>query len=481
MPAATPLRRTKIVCTVGPACRDVETLTAMIRAGANVFRINGAHADEAAIPEWVERLRAAGEAADRTVGTWVDLPGTKIRLGGLAGNGSVGLVAGAELDLDGGAEPGDATRLPVRSFPYFADVPAGGMVLLGEGQIRLRVLRGEEGRLRVRVLEGGEASAGMGLHFPGVTIPTAVPTERDVELLRAAVTAGVDMVSQSFVRSADDMSRLRERLQELGAKRLLAIAKIERVEAIEALDRILRHADGAVVARGDLGLDAGPENVPSLQRRILDAARRRGCPAAVATEMLDSMTRSSRPTRAEASDVAGAVFEGADAVMLSAETAIGAHPVLVVETMARILESAEADPTAPYAGHDRLAPPARHAGRPDQHVVRAAVSLARETEAGALVVFTRTGVSAVRMSKERPRAPIHAFAPTDAVCRQLTLAWGVHAKRLPRAEGTDAVVGEVVERLRATAALGPGDRAVLVMGGAKDPAGATTLIKLVTV
>jgi pyruvate kinase len=475
-PASEP--RTKIVCTVGPACRDVPTLAAMTRAGADVFRVNGAHVEPAAIGDWVERVRRAAREAGRQPAVLVDLPGTKIRLGD-PGAAEVPLAAGARVRLVPASERGGPGRLPVEGLTGLGAVPVGAEVLLQDGRVRLRVLEAGARGLVARVEDPGAARKGMGVHFPGVPLPTAVPTERDRELVRAAVKAGVDWVSQSFVRSVDDLSRLRGLLESLRARRTATVAKIERLDAVAALDSILGLADAVMVARGDLGVDASPERVPSLQLRILEAGARAGRPVIVATEMLESMVTSTRPTRAEASDVANAVFQGADAVMLSGETAVGVHPVRVVETMARVLGEAEKDPQAPYAGSPRMPVLGSRRGRPDEHVVHAAVTLAREARAEAIVVFTRTGASAVRLSKERPAAPIHAFAPTDEVCRRLALAWGVRAQRLPAGRGTDALLRGVVPRLKEEG-LAPGARAVLLMGGADDPAGATTLIKLMT-
>lgn len=472
--------RTKIHCTCGPACRDVDTLTTMIDAGADVFRVNGAHADEAEIVQWVSLLREASDRAGRHVGVLVDLPGPKFRVGALRGGRVLHLAPGDEVCMDAADEPGDASRIPLRSVPYLADVRPGGFVALGDGHGRFEVVASDTGGLRLRVVVPSEVREGMGVHFPGGGLPTAVPTKRDRELAEAAVGAGADMISQSFVRTPDDMGRLRECLSRLGDGHVLAIAKIERVDAVEAVDRILERADGAIIGRGDLGIDAGVEHVPSLQRRILEAGRRAGRPVVVATEMLDSMVRNARPTRAEASDVDTAVFEGADGVMLSAETAIGAHPAFVVETMADILRAAEEDPSAPYAGGVWFSPLPSSSGRPDQHVVQAAVSLARVTGAVAIVVFSRQGLSAVRLSKERPRARIHAFASTDEVCRRLTLAWGVRPQKLPATRETDDIFQFVKADMHKTGGLEPGERVVLVMGSAKDPAGSTTLIKLFT-
>ena len=470
--------RTTIVATVGPACAQEETLEAMMAAGVQVFRVNGAHAGPAEIARWVKAVRRAA-GTERSPAVMVDLPGTKSRTGTFE-KGPATLASGAVVRVFAGTSGGGPGAVPVQPLPPLRDVPVGAVILLGDGGVRLEVVDRRRDALLARVVDGGEVGTGKGVHFPGVHVAAAVPTEGDRALAHAAVKAGADFLGQSFVTTKEDVGRLKDLLQAAGAKGIPVVAKIESATALANLDGILDRADAVLVARGDLGVDAGPERVPSLQKRILKAARRAGRPAIVATEMLESMTREMRPTRAEASDVAGAVFEGADAVMLSAETAVGAHPVLVVETMARILSEAEKDPDAPYAGDVRLAPPESRQGRPDQHVVRAAVALARETDARAIVVVTRTGSSAIRLSKERPRAQVHAFATTDAVCRRLSLAWGVCARRLLGSPGTDAVVGQVLGTLRDAGSLATGDRAVLVMGGPGDEAGATTLIRLLT-
>ncbi len=470
--------RTRIVSTLGPATADPKVLTALIAAGADVLRLNGAHVEESALRGWIRKVRSAARRAGREVAVMVDLPGVKLRVGRFRSGDAVELLPGARVTLSGGRKGGDASHLRVHPWPDVRGVRKGTAVLLDDGRLRLRALRRRGTTIEAEVEEGGTLAAGKGVAFPGVPLGLEVPTRRDLALARAAVAAGADWLALSFVRDGNDMRRLRRVLKRAGAGSMPVAAKIERREAVENLDGILQHAEAALVARGDLGVDVGGENVPALQKVIVEAAHAAGKPVIVATEMLDSMTRRARPTRAEVSDVAGAVFEGADAVLLSGETAVGEHPVLVVETLDRILASAEADAHAPYA--ESAHPPKILRGRPDQHVVHAAVTLAQATEARAVVVFTRSGQSAVRLSKERPEAAIHAFASSAEVCRRLALAWGVEARRLPASGGTDAVVAEVTRRLRREGALARGDRAVLVMGAAKDPAGATTLIKLLT-
>ncbi|MDJ0973658.1 MAG: pyruvate kinase [Planctomycetota bacterium] len=471
--------RTKILCTVGPACAGETILAQLMAAGADLFRVNGAHAKPEELRGWVELVRAASRRARRPASVLVDLPGTKLRVGELEG-GQMELEAESRVHLVPDTRLDDPAQVPIRGIDDLSGVAQGLEVLLADGQIRMRVLEHKDKGLLCKVMDGGTLLQGKGVDFPGGRLETNVPTERDEELARAAVEAGVDCLALSFVRQAGDVVRLRKLLDEIGARHMPVIVKIEREDAVEALDSILAKASGVMVARGDLGVDVGPERVPSLQKQIIEMATRYGRPVIVATEMLESMVERPRPTRAEAGDVANAVFEGADGVMLSAETAVGENPVLVVRTMSGILSAAESDPHAPYAGTHRFQRPASLRGRPDQHVVHAAVYLAVETQADAIVVFTRTGASAFRLSKERPRAPIFAYTPTEEVCRRMTFAWGVRPRYLPMAEGTDATVARVVEELRETERLPQGSRAVLCMGSARDTAGTTTMIQLLT-
>ena len=364
--------RTKIHCTCGPACRDVEVLRAMIRAGADVFRVNGAHADGDEIAGWIELVREAARAEARAAAVLVDLPGPKFRVGALAPEAGFELAPGAPLRMDGEEAPGDGRRVPLREMHWFADIPVGASVVVGDGGARLEVVSAGARGIELRAIDAVGIREGVGVHFPGLALPTAVPTRRDRVLLKAAVEAGADMISQSFVRTPDDVARLRELVRAHGGRRTLVIAKIERLDAVLAADAILAQADGALLGRGDLGIDAGVEAVPSLQKRVLEAGRRTGRPVVIATEMLESMVHSLRPTRAEASDVAGAVYEGADGVMLSAETAIGRHPAHVVATMAGILVAAEADPAAPVRRARGVGGPshARGATRPARRARR---------------------------------------------------------------------------------------------------------------
>ena len=384
----------------------------MVRAGADVFRVNGAHVSLEDIAPWVARIRRAGERVGVPVGVLVDLPGTKIRVGRFRQGETVELTPGDSVKLFNGRAGGTPNRLPIRQLRHIEAIRPGQPVWLADGQLRLRIKRRIDKELVAVVESGGTLHEGKGVDFPGAHLPTKVPTTRDRRIAEAALEAGADMLALSFVRNVQDVERLKRFLKRSGTPDLPVAVKIEREDAIDALDSILTRADIVLVARGDLGVDVGPERVPSFQRRILQAAARHGRPAIVATEMLETMVTNARPTRAEASDVANAVFERADGVMLSAESAVGHDPALAVRTMNRIVAAAEADPSAPYAGLPGFQPPRSIPGRPDQHVVHAGVRLADVTDASAIVVFTRSGMSAVRVSKERPRAPIYAFATT---------------------------------------------------------------------
>ena len=470
--------RTTIVATVGPACSRVEDLRALITAGADVLRINGSHTPLDEIGPWIRRIRRAANSVGSEVAALIDLPGTKVRVSSFAQGGSIRLEEGQRVSLVNKRSGGTSEVISIWPMPFLDQVQVGSRVLLADGRLELSVRDVTSSALDADVVTGGDLLAGKGVDFPGARLPTKVPTTRDRKIAGTALAAGADWVALSFVRDLSDVLRMQRWNERNGFEHTPVAAKIEREDAVEALDGILSKANCALVARGDLGVDVPPERVPSLQRRILDACRRRGRPSIVATEMLESMVERARPTRAEASDVAGAVYQGADGVMLSAETAVGKHPALAVATMARIVRVAESDEVTPYAGSPTFRSPALTPDRPDQQVVHAAVELAASVEADAIVVFTREGASAVRLSKERPRMPILAYAPDSVVTRRLAFAWGVKARRLPAGRTTDAIERNLRRRLRDTEGFPPGARVVLVMGGANDPSGTTSLIKL---
>ena len=470
--------RVKIVATVGPASRSPAQLEALARAGADVLRVNGAHTPEGEIPIVVRDAQRVSRRVGRPFAVLLDLPGVKIRAGRIPG-GPVDVADGATVRLV--ARPRDAARTEVPvPRAVLASLAVGTEVLMGDGVVVLRVLETGRDGARCRVEAGGTLRDRTGVHVRGAVHRGPSLTPLDLRLASLGARCGVDALGISFVRGAADVNRLRRHLLAAGLPVPLLVAKIERREAVAALDEVLDASDGVMVARGDLGLEFGPEEVPGLQKRILEAAARHGRVAITATQMLESMTTASRPTRAEASDVANAVFDRSDAVMLSGETAVGAHPALVVETMNRIVRAAEADAHCPYAGDARGPGPEADARRPDRLVVRAAVRLAQEARAAAVVVFTRAGHSARRLAKERPHAPVYAFAPDARVVRSLALSWGVRPRLLPAGRSTDAVLRAVLGRLRREEGLAKGDRVVVVMGTPEDPAGTTSLVILRT-
>ncbi len=481
-PTPVPLEsRAKIVATIGPASRSPSVLEALARSGADVLRINGAHTEPSAVAAIVRDVRRVERRVSRPLAVLLDLPGVKVRIGRFEG-GALELVAGGVVRLVAGKAggPGSPSRIAVPPA-ILAVLAKGSEILLGDGNLALRVLSRDRAGALAEVEAGGSLRDRVGIHVRGASHAGAVLTARDRELAVAGVDAGVDALAVSFVRSPNDLKALRRVLVRAGRRMPLLVSKLERREAIAALDAILDASDGVMVARGDLGLEYGPEALPGLQKRILDAAMAHGRMAIVATQMLESMTTAVRPTRAEATDVANAIFDGADAVMLSGETAVGAHPARVVATMEGIVLAAEADLHCPFAGDPRHPGPSADPTRPDRLVVRAAVRLANDAAADAIVVFTRGGQSARRLAKERPRAPIFAYASDEHVRRGLLLSWGVRPRHLPNSRSTDATVSAVVSDLRRRTGLPSGSRVVLVMGSSDDPTGATSLIKLLTI
>ncbi len=467
--------RTRILCTVGPACASVAALGGLLAAGAGGLRINGAHTPVGEVGGWVRRIRDAARREGVAAAVLLDLPGTKLRVGRLAEPAGLWLAPGAVVALVARARGAGPAEVPVRPFGPLAGLGPGARVLLDDGRIEVEVRRVRAGRLDGRVVRGGRLATGKGVDAPGRALGGRVPTAHDRRLLAAGLAAGIDLVALSFVRRGAEVRALRRALGAAGRPDVPIVAKVERVEACERLPEILAEADAALVARGDLGVDAGPERVPALQREIVRAAGGAGRPVLLATELLESMIERARPTRAEVSDVAHAVLEGVDAVMLSGETAVGRDPARVVRTLDGLLREAEQDPLAPYAGGHAVPPGAGAAGD-DAHVARAAVELATRAGAFAIAVYTRSGASAVRLSKERPRAQIRAFVPDAATVRRLALAWGVRSERLGSAGARRPEA--IAARLRADPAFEAGRPAVLVMGGPDDPAGSTRLIRL---
>ena len=447
------MSRTRIVCTLGPATDSDETLRALIRSGMNVARLNFSHGtpeDHARRVEMVRRIAGQEQAVVALLG---DLQGPKIRVGEIA-NGPRLLKTGETLVLTSGT-PASADQVVV-NFDLLAQVvKPQEHLLLDDGNIELVVEHAEGQTVTTRVVDGGPLSSHKGVNFPGIDLPIPSLTPKDLQDLEWAAQAGLDYIALSFVRRAEDVVDLRQRLTAHGAD-IPIIAKIEKREAVAAIDAILEVTDGVMVARGDLGVEMPAEQVPIYQKQIISKANALGKPVITATQMLESMIQNPRPTRAEASDVANAILDGSDAVMLSAETATGAYPVETVEVMSRIALRAESACT-------RFGPTERR-GDPAQAVASAGYTLAREAGAKLIAVFTRTGSSAQIMSKERPSMPIVAFTPFQSVYRRLALWWGVTPRFSELKGSTEALVAFADADLQRNGMAKPGDEVVIIGG-----------------
>ena len=465
------MRKTKIVATLGPASEDPATIRALIGAGADVFRINLAHGTA---EEHVARIRRVRELSpDPAIGPAVlaDLQGPKLRLGSFEA-GAVTLEAGAEFALTTLPVAGSAAVASVNYEGFARDVRPGDTVLLADGAVTLRVESTDGVTVRCRVLSGGRISDRKGINLPGARLNLPALTEKDLADLRAIVAAGADLVSLSFVRRASDVVALRQRLEELGA-RLPIVAKIEKPEALEHLEEILEQADGVMVARGDLGVELALEKVPHAQKRILREARRRARFAITATQMLESMVENPYPTRAEVSDVANAIYDGTDAVMLSAETSVGRYPVEAVRMMARI--AAETEQTLGEQGPAGEAPPPST----DALILAgSAIAAARHARAAAIAVFTVSGSTARLLAAHRPPVPIYAFTSEPALARQLAPVFGVRVVLAPMLGSVDEMLACLDRTLLERGWLQPGQRVVFVAGQPLGRPGTTNLMKL---
>ena len=447
------MRRTKIIATVGPATASEEKLRALLLAGADALRLNFSHGTVAEHRRSLTLARRIARELGRPLAVIQDLQGPKIRTGVLAA-GSVELVAGAAFTITGRPVAGDQASVSTTYRDLAKDVRPGHRLLLADGAFELRVLSTDGLDVRTEVVRGGVLRPHQGINLPGVPVSIAVPTEKDLSDMRAGAEMGVDFVALSFVRRPEDVRRARGFLRSLGVRTPL-IAKLEKPEAVQRLGSILRVSDGVMVARGDLGVELSLERVPVLQKEIIAAANQRGVLAITATQMLDSMVRQPVPTRAEASDAANAVIDGSDALMLSAETAIGAYPVEAVAMLDRVVRETEAwwsPEEVPEAG--RIS---------DAHALsRAARSLAQDLEVGAIVAWTRSGRTARLLSADRPQAPIFAFTPDEAVVRQLVLWWGVRPWLARHQESTDALVRHAEEEMLRAGLAPPGGRVIIV-------------------
>ena len=461
------MRRAKIIATLGPASDGPDVLAALVAAGVDVVRLNTAHASREALERQLIAVREASASAGRHVAVMLDLGGAKIRLGDVAP--ATVLQDGASFALRTDGVVGDADGASINHPGFAGDVNEGNRILIDDGRIELVVVGVEAGTVRTVVQTGGPLLSRKGVNVPGVSLSVEGITAQDRANLAWALEAGIDLIAQSFVRSVADVERLRAMM---GERRVPIIAKIEKHEALGDLHGIVAASDLVMVARGDLGVETSPEEVPVAQRRIVAECRATGTPVIVATQMLESMTTALSPTRAEASDVANAIFDGVDAVMLSGETAVGAHPVRALATMDRIVRAAEA------AGVDEMASVRLRSEGVGAAVSRAACDLAEDLELAAIVTVTQSGATARSVAAHRPHVPVLAATPDDVVARSLAPVWGVHPLVIGSYGTTDELVSAAVSAAVTSGAATAGDRVAVTGGMAMHVTGSTDFVQV---
>jgi pyruvate kinase len=462
-------RRTKIVATIGPASSNKEMLTALVHAGMDGARLNFSHGTHDQHAEWARLVREVQEDVDRPLALIADLQGPKLRIGDL--EEPIGLERGNDVIVAGGTEPSDGC-LPVSPAVIGEVLRPGHEVLIDDGHVRLLVRNVEHGRATCTVIVGGEVSAHKGVNLPGVPVPIPSLTRKDIDDLEFALGLGVDFVALSFVRSAADVRDLRALIAQADS-RAHVIAKIEKAEAVDALDDILHEAEAVMVARGDLGVEIGPASVPLLQKRIIARALERGKPVITATQMLETMIHNPEPTRAEASDVANAVLDGTSAIMLSAETAMGEYPVEAVGYMDRIARAVE-----PSLGYRHQLPEAIEQPTIGEAMSNAACDLAETLGARAIVVPTFTGRTASVVARLRPRRPILGLSHHQYALQHMALEWGVTPIGIPETQNVEDLWTMSLQAARDSELVAEGDRVVITAGTAVNIPGSTNMIKV---
>ncbi|CAM5576441.1 MULTISPECIES: pyruvate kinase [Streptomyces] len=467
------MRRSKIVCTLGPAVDSYEQLKALIEAGMNVARFNMSHGSHAEHEDRYRRVRQAAADTGRAVGVLADLQGPKIRLETFA-EGPVELVRGDEFTITTEDVAGDKSICGTTYKGLPGDVAKGDPVLINDGNVELKVTAVDGPRVRTIVIEGGVISDHKGINLPGAAVNVPALSEKDIEDLRFALRMGCDLVALSFVRDAEDVKDVHKVMDEEG-RRVPVIAKVEKPQAVANMEAVVLAFDGVMVARGDLAVEYPLEKVPMVQKRLVSLCRRNAKPVIVATQMMESMITNSRPTRAEASDVANAILDGADAVMLSAESSVGAYPIETVKTMSKIVVAAEQELLS--RGLQPLVPgkkPRTQGGA----VARAAAEIADFLGARALVAYTKSGDTARRLSRYRAAQPILAFTTDEATRNQLTLSWGVESHVVDYVDNTDAMVTQVDDELVGLKRFNDGDTVVMTAGSPPGVPGTTNMVRV---
>lgn len=464
------MRRAKIVATLGPATSTYEMVRAIIDAGVDVARLNLSHGDYSVHDANFANVRRAAEDAGRGVAVLVDLQGPKIRLGKFA-DGPHELAPGDIFKITVEDIPGTKEIVSTTFKGLPQDVKPGDYLLIDDGKVRVRVVETDGTVVTTEVIVGGPVSNNKGINLPGVAVNVPALSDKDEADLRWALRIGADIIALSFVRDAKDVQRVHVIMAEEGV-RIPIIAKIEKPQAVEHLEEIIDAFDGIMVARGDLGVELPLEAVPIVQKRAVELCRRMAKPVIVATQMLESMITNPVPTRAETSDVANAVLDGADAVMLSGETSVGAYPVTVVETMARIVESTEEH------GLDRIVPMKAKPRTQGGAITLAAMEVAEFVEAKYLCIFTESGDTARRMSRLRPKIPMMAFAPEPAIRRRMALTWGVQSTLVEHVPHTDRMFIQVDDFFLSNGLAEEGDRVVVISGSPPGIVGSTNDIRI---
>ncbi|CAM5401028.1 pyruvate kinase [Mycolicibacterium aubagnense] len=463
-------RKVKILATIGPASSDEAMLKKLFEAGADVFRINMSHSDHDLMRTLVGRIRSVEAAVGRPIGILADLQGPKLRVGKFA-NGKEELTVGQTFTLDDNPELGDSKRVHLPHPEILRSVAVGDRLLIDDGKVELKAVKVDGHSIAATVVVGTRISDKKGVSLPDTELPVGALTEKDRADLDAVLAAGVDWVALSFIQRPEDLAEARK----IARGRALLLSKIEKPQAVARLAEIIELSDALMVARGDLGVELPLEAVPGIQKQITRAARRAGKPVVVATQMLESMISAPVPTRAEVSDVATAVFEGADAIMLSAESAAGAYPVEAVATMNRIAERVERDPT--YAGiinAQRSEPEATGADA----ISLAAREIAETLKLSAIVTYTASGTTGLRAARERPQVPIIALSPILATARRLSLLWGTHCVVSEDATDLDDMVDRAC-RIASEQGFGKaGDRIIITAGVPLRTPGSTNMLRI---
>lgn len=467
------MRKVRILATLGPASNTPEMIEKLFRAGADAFRINMSHGDQASKIALIEAIRALEKRTGRSSTILADLQGPKLRVGKFA-DGKVELITGKAFRLDRDKTPGDATRVELPHREIFVAIETRARLLLDDGKLVLRVTDHGDDWIETRIEVGGMLSNNKGLNVPDVVVPMAALTDKDRSDLAFALDQKVDWIALSFVQRPEDLAEARLLIQ----GRAALLAKIEKPSAIDRLEEIVEQCDGVMVARGDLGVELPPESVPPLQKRIVEVSRRLGRPVIVATQMLESMITSPSPTRAEVSDVATAVYDGADAIMLSAESAAGAWPVESVAMMNSIAEAVERDPMHGDRVHFTVTLPDPTTA---DALAEAAKNIAHTVSAAAIICFTTSGSTARRVARERPSVPLLVLTPRQETARRLGLLWGAHAVFTKDVESFEAMVAKAKRMALRHHLAKPGDRVIVIAGVPFRTPGSTNVLHVVRI